>query len=110
MGRQAPEIAQLEPDSRPVYTPAYRASVREIVEMEKQVYEGIAAGSIRVSNSPYGSGVLFVVKPDGSFVHHPFVHHLPLIECTFGHEAAGQNAAGSRQLEEAAQVGKSKAK
>ena len=66
MGPQAPEIAQLEPDSRPVYTPAYRASPREIAEMEKQVYEGIAAGRIRVSNSPYGSGVLFVVKPDGS--------------------------------------------
>jgi hypothetical protein len=34
--------------------------------MEKQVSEGIAAGRIRVSNSPYGSGVLFVVKSDGS--------------------------------------------
>ena len=65
-GPQAPELAQLEPDSRPPFTPAYRASPREIAEMKTQVFEGIAAGRIRVSDSPYGSGVLFVVKPDGS--------------------------------------------
>ena len=34
--------------------------------MKKQTFEGIAAGRIRVSDSPYGSGVLFVVKSDGS--------------------------------------------
>jgi hypothetical protein len=34
--------------------------------MKKQTYEGIAAGRIRPSNSPWGSGVLFVVKQDGS--------------------------------------------
>jgi hypothetical protein len=35
--------------------------------MEKQVSEGIAAGRIRVSNSPYGSGVVFVVNPSARF-------------------------------------------
>ena len=66
-GPVAPEIAQLNPDAtKPPYTPAYRASPREIEEMKKQVQDGMAAGRIRVSNSPYGSGVLFVVKKDGS--------------------------------------------
>ena len=65
-GPQAPEMVQTEPDSRPPYTPAYRASPRELAEMKKQTFEGIAAGRIRVSDSPYGSGVLFVVKSDGS--------------------------------------------
>jgi RNase H-like domain found in reverse transcriptase/Reverse transcriptase (RNA-dependent DNA polymerase)/Integrase zinc binding domain/Chromo (CHRromatin Organisation MOdifier) domain/Aspartyl protease len=65
-GPQAPEMAQTEPDSRPPFTPAYRASPRELAEMRKQTFEGIAAGRIRVSDSPYGSGVLFVVKSDGS--------------------------------------------
>jgi hypothetical protein len=65
-GPQAPPIAELEPDARPVFTPAYRASPREIEEMKKQTFEGIAAGRVRVSDSQWGSGVLFVVKPDGS--------------------------------------------
>jgi RNase H-like domain found in reverse transcriptase/Reverse transcriptase (RNA-dependent DNA polymerase)/Integrase zinc binding domain/Chromo (CHRromatin Organisation MOdifier) domain/Integrase core domain/Aspartyl protease/Eukaryotic translation initiation factor 3 subunit G len=65
-GPQAPEMAQTEPDSRPPFTPAYRASPRELAEMRKQTFEGIAAGRVRVSDSPYGSGVLFVVKSDGS--------------------------------------------
>ena len=46
-GPQGPELAQLEPDSRPPYTPAYRASPREKAEMKKQVFEGMAAGRIR---------------------------------------------------------------
>ena len=65
-GPQAPELAELEPGAKPTYTPSYRASPREIEEMKRQVEEGMAAGRIRVSNSPYGSGVLFVVKSDGS--------------------------------------------
>jgi predicted aspartyl protease len=65
-GPQAPPIAELEPDARPVFTPAYRASPRERDEMLKQTFEGIAAGRVRNSTSPWGSGVLFVVKPDGS--------------------------------------------
>jgi predicted aspartyl protease len=65
-GPQAPVMITQEPGTQPVYTPPYRASPREIAEMRTQVSEGMAAGRIRVSNSPYGSSVLFVAKPDGS--------------------------------------------
>jgi len=60
------EVAPLEPGSSPVFTPSYRASPREIAEMRRQVEEGMLAGRIRPSSSPYGSSVLFVSKPDGS--------------------------------------------
>jgi hypothetical protein len=66
-GPLAPEeVIPLESGARPVYTSCYRASPREIAEMRKQVEEGMLAGRIRPSSSPYGSSVLFVSKPDGS--------------------------------------------
>jgi hypothetical protein len=65
-GPQAPELVTQEPGTQPVYTPAYRCSPREREEMVRQVNQGMALGHVRVSNSPYGSSVLFVAKPDGS--------------------------------------------
>jgi hypothetical protein len=52
--------------SQPVYTHPHRASPKELLEMHKQIKELLHDGLIEPSNSPYGSPVLFVPKPNGT--------------------------------------------
>ena len=53
-------------DSKPTYSRAYRLSIDEREELEKQIEELISAGRIYPTTSPYGAPVLFVKKKDGS--------------------------------------------
>jgi hypothetical protein len=61
-----PQCIQIAPDSKPPDRPAFRLSMRERQEVEKQVAELLAKGWTSPSNSNYGAPVLFVPKPDGS--------------------------------------------
>jgi hypothetical protein len=62
-------IAHVIPEvegSQPVYTHPHRASPKELLEMHKQIKELLHDGLIEPSNSPYGSPILFVPKPNGT--------------------------------------------
>jgi transposase InsO family protein len=61
-----PECIQLQANSVPPNRPAFRLSLPERQEIEKQVAELLESGRIEPSSSPYGAPVLFVPKPDGS--------------------------------------------
>lgn len=53
-------------DSKPTYSRAYRLSIDEREELERQIDELISAGKIYPTTSLYGAPVLFVKKKDGS--------------------------------------------
>lgn len=53
-------------DSKPTYSRAYRMSIDDRRELERQINELIDAGRIYPTTSPYGAPVLFVKKKDGS--------------------------------------------
>ncbi|KAJ9529550.1 hypothetical protein QJQ45_013935, partial [Haematococcus lacustris] len=57
----------LEPSHRPPVRATYNMSTCELAELKKQITEMQEKGFIRPSTSPYGAGVLFVRKKDGSF-------------------------------------------
>jgi hypothetical protein len=54
-----------EPDNPPPFRSMYRLSPLEYQELEKQVTKFLKDGILEVSQSPYGSPVLFVPKPNG---------------------------------------------
>ncbi|KAJ9508991.1 hypothetical protein QJQ45_001437 [Haematococcus lacustris] len=57
----------LEPNKRPPVRSTYAMSTLELAELKQQITEMQEKGFIRPSTSPYGSGVLFVRKKDGTF-------------------------------------------
>ncbi|KAJ9530115.1 hypothetical protein QJQ45_023360 [Haematococcus lacustris] len=57
----------LEPNKRPHVRSTYAMSTLELAELKQQITEMHEKGFIRPSTSPYGSGVLFVRKKDGTF-------------------------------------------
>ncbi|KAJ9511238.1 hypothetical protein QJQ45_017169 [Haematococcus lacustris] len=57
----------LEPSHRPPVRATYNMSTCELAELKKQITEMQEKGFIRPSTSPYGAGVLFVRKKDGTF-------------------------------------------
>jgi Reverse transcriptase (RNA-dependent DNA polymerase)/RNase H-like domain found in reverse transcriptase/Integrase zinc binding domain/Aspartyl protease len=61
-----PECIRLKADATPPHRPAFRLSLPERQELEKQVKTLLEAGRIEPSCSSYGAPVLFVPKPDGS--------------------------------------------
>ena len=56
----------LLPGSKPVSRPAYRLSVNEASEVEKQIADLVQRGFIRPSTSPWAAPILLVKKKDGS--------------------------------------------
>ena len=56
----------LEPGSKPVFGPVYRASPAEKREIERHVKEYVGKGFMEQSDSPHASPVIFVVKKDGT--------------------------------------------
>ncbi|KAJ9528742.1 hypothetical protein QJQ45_020628, partial [Haematococcus lacustris] len=56
-----------QPSHRPPVRATYNMSTCELAELKKQITEMQEKGFIRPSTSPYGAGVLFVRKKDGSF-------------------------------------------
>jgi Reverse transcriptase (RNA-dependent DNA polymerase)/RNase H-like domain found in reverse transcriptase/Integrase zinc binding domain/Chromo (CHRromatin Organisation MOdifier) domain/Retroviral aspartyl protease len=64
--KMTPEAIRVEPGSSPPNRPAFRLSIPERHEVEKQVKELLEKGFIEPSSSGYGAPVLFVPKPDGS--------------------------------------------
>ena len=55
------------PDASPINTAAYGLTFEKQVEQKKQIKDLLDKGLIRPSSSPWGSPVLFVGKPDGSW-------------------------------------------
>ena len=56
----------LTPDAKPPCQRRYRKGPAELAELKKQMDEYLASGWIEPSRSPYGAGVLFARKKDGS--------------------------------------------
>src|SRR3954466_6995969 len=59
-------VIDLEPGTEPVCKRAYKLGPDELKELEKQLDKQERMGLIRPSSSPWGCGVLFVQKKDGT--------------------------------------------
>ena len=59
-------VIELEPGTEPVCKRPYKLGPEELKELKKQLDEQERLGLIRPSTSPWGCGVLFVKKKDGS--------------------------------------------
>eukprot|EP00798_Chlamydomonas_sp_ICE-L_P020754 gene20754-biopygen29503 len=57
----------IDPLTSPKFSRGHRLSPAELLEVEKQVKDLLAKGFIHPSSSPWGSPILFVAKPDGSW-------------------------------------------
>jgi hypothetical protein len=57
----------LVPNAKPVFGSIYNMSESELLFLKEYIDKMVAKGFIRPSKSPFGSPVLFVKKPDGSF-------------------------------------------
>ena len=64
--RQVEFVIELEPDTEPACRRPYKLSPKELKELKKQLDEQERMGLIRPSTSPWGCGVLFVKKKDGT--------------------------------------------
>ncbi|KAJ9520381.1 hypothetical protein QJQ45_000131 [Haematococcus lacustris] len=67
LARAVDHRIDLEPNKRPPVRSTYAMSTLELAELKQQITEMQEKGFIRPSTSPYGSGVLFVRKKDGTF-------------------------------------------
>ena len=70
-------VIDLEPGTEPVFKRPYKLGPEELKELKKQLDEQERLGLIRPSSSPWGCGVLFVKKKDGT---RPTLCRLPSIE------------------------------
>ena len=59
-------VIDLEPGTEPVCKRPYKLGPKELKELKKQLDEQERLGLIRPSSSPWGCGVLFVKKKDGT--------------------------------------------
>ena len=59
-------VIDLEPGTEPVCKRPYKLGPKELKELKKQLDEQERLGLIRPSSSPWGCGVLFVQKKDGT--------------------------------------------
>ena len=59
-------VIELEPGTEPVCKRPYKLGPEELKELKKQLDEQERLGLIRPSSSPWGCGVLFVKKKDGT--------------------------------------------
>lgn len=59
-------VIDLEPGTEPVCKRPYKIGPEELKELKKQLDEQERLGLIRLSSSPWGRGVLFVKKKDGT--------------------------------------------
>ena len=59
-------VIELEPGTEPVCKRPYKLGPNELKELKKQLDEQERLGLIRPSSSPWGCGVLFVQKKDGT--------------------------------------------
>eukprot|EP00798_Chlamydomonas_sp_ICE-L_P001921 gene1921-biopygen14744 len=57
----------IDPLTSPKFSRGHRLSPAELLEVEQQVKDLLAKGFIHPSLSPWGSPILFVAKPDGSW-------------------------------------------
>jgi hypothetical protein len=57
---------KLEEGAKPTITPPYHHPRRFKDEIEKAIKELLAMGHIRLSNSPFASSVVLVLKKDGT--------------------------------------------
>lgn len=63
--REIEHTIELEPDSKlPMVRPEYRKSGAELEWLHKEIQQGLAAGWIRPSRSPYAARVILVKKPN----------------------------------------------
>jgi hypothetical protein len=56
----------LEEGAKPMITPPYRHPRRFKDEIEKAIKELLVMGHIRLSNNPFSSSVILVLKKDGT--------------------------------------------
>ena len=66
VGRETDHTIDLEEGARPPTHQIYRMSPAKEIESRKQLDAYLAAGQIEPARSPYGAGVLFAQKKDGS--------------------------------------------
>ena len=59
-------VIDLVPGTEPVWKRPYKLGPEELKELKKQLDEQECMGLIRPSSSPWGSGVLFVKKKNGT--------------------------------------------
>ena len=59
-------VIDLEPGTELVCNRPYKLGTEELKELKKQLDEQESMGLIRLSSSPWGCGVLFVKKKDGT--------------------------------------------
>ena len=64
--RPTDHAIDLVPDAVPPRHRIYRVALSERAELEKQISDYLAAGHIERAQSPYGAGVLFAEKKDGT--------------------------------------------
>eukprot|EP00798_Chlamydomonas_sp_ICE-L_P026337 gene26337-biopygen11291 len=57
----------IDPPPAPQFSRGHRLSPAELLEVQEQVKDLLAKGFISPSSSPWGSPVLFIAKPDGSW-------------------------------------------
>jgi len=56
----------LKEGAKPPWAPIYPMTAHELSELDKYLKKMMAEGKIADSESPYGTPILFVLKPDGS--------------------------------------------
>ena len=64
--REVEFVTELESGTEPVCKRSYKLGPEELKELKKQLDEQDRLGLIRPSSSPWGCGVLFVKKKDGT--------------------------------------------
>eukprot|EP00798_Chlamydomonas_sp_ICE-L_P028216 gene28216-biopygen32175 len=57
----------IDPQTTPKFSRGHRLSPAELLEVQQQVKDLLAKGSINPSSSPWGSPILFIAKPDGTW-------------------------------------------
>eukprot|EP00798_Chlamydomonas_sp_ICE-L_P011986 gene11986-biopygen9957 len=57
----------IDPQTTPKFSRGHRLSPAELLEVQQQVKDLLAKGFINPSSSPWGSPILFIAKPDGTW-------------------------------------------
>jgi hypothetical protein len=59
-------VIKLKPGTSPIYNTPYRMATPELAELKEHIKELLEKGFMRLSSSPWGAPMIFVLKKDGT--------------------------------------------